>query len=305
MIIIIYCIAWGSLVSAIVPIFPLLDIITNGKIFPHYIHNEEIEGINLIETWILLILSGLLFWFGSVCFIRSFEYPAIEPVCKSSPFKCVHFSTDDLLGAYCFYMGALLIFPVSVIYIAADPLEMTYWAAFIASLMFLIGSAFFVYCCYPTSYREPYFYPIIIKYFGHRDYFDIHCCNDWYFLLPFILIIIIKNRLVTCWLFYFASVVWFLGSIFMLIYTTCDHRNDKEIYLYSSSIFDSILFLIGSMYYCAGSYHLDVLTSNTSHHQDTTTKDESVMNPVDVCFEQKSNNEITEKLINSNSSELI
>jgi len=120
------------------------------------------------------------------------------------------------------------------------------------------------------------------------------------FNTTFILIII--NRLVTCWLFYFASVVWFLGSIFMLIYTTCDHRNDKEIYLYSSSIFDSILFLIGSMYYCAGSYHLDVLTSNVSHHQDRTPKLE---NAIDACFEQKATNEITEKLIQHHSTVLI
>jgi len=118
-----------------------------------------------------------------------------------------------------------------------------------------------------------------------------------------ILIIIITNRLVTCWLFYFASVVWFIGSIFMLIYTTCDHRNDKEIYLYSSSIFDSIFFLIGSMYYCSGSYHLDVLTSNVSHQdKDRTPKNESV---IDNCFEQKSNNEITEKLIKHHSTVLI
>ena len=164
-----------------IPIIPLLDITTNGKIFTHHNDQEDIEGINLSETWILLILSGVLFWFGSICFIRSFEYPAIEPVCKGFPFKCVHFSTDDLLGAYSFYIGALLIFPVSVIYIAADPTELTYWAAFIASLLFLVGSAFFVYCCYPTQYREPYFYPIIVKCFGRRDCFDIHCCNDWYF----------------------------------------------------------------------------------------------------------------------------
>jgi len=63
-----YHIAWGSLLSAIIAVIPLLDILTNGAIFTN--DHEDIEGINLSETWILLILSGLLFWFGSVCFIR-------------------------------------------------------------------------------------------------------------------------------------------------------------------------------------------------------------------------------------------
>ena len=86
----------------------------------------------------------------------------------------------------------------------------------------------------------------------------------------------------------------------MLIYVmTFKNSNSKEIYLYASPIFDSILFLIGSMYYCAGSYHLDVLSTNNSFRSQQTDKD------IDLSFEQKSENGITEKLINHQSTALI
>lgn len=153
----------------------------------------------------------------------------------------------------------------------------------------MIGSGFFVYCCYPTSYTEPFFYPILVKCIGNRSFLEIHCCNDW---------------LVTTWLFFFASLLWFIGSVFMLIYQYCKNQNGKEIYLYISSIFDSILFLIGSMYYIAGSYHLDVLSTNHSQRTQHSDKDiDNTTNTTTTTFEQKS--DMTEKLIQQEPSVLI
>jgi len=269
----------------VVPIVPLVDCY-GGKIFIN--GHDDVYGVQLPETWILLILSGILFLLGSIFFIRSFEYPTIEPLFKNT--SCVHFSSDDLVAAYCFYIGSLLLIPISVVYIVQDPTEISYWAAFIAATLFMIGSAFFVYCCYPTSYTEPFFFPILVKCFRNPNiikFLEIHCCNDW---------------LVTTWLFLFASLLWSIGSILMLIYIVLWHSsNSKEIYLYSSSIFDSILFLIGSMYFCAGSYHLDVLTTNNNN----SLRSQQTDSDIDICFEHKTENAITEKLIRHESTALI
>ena len=159
----------------------------------------------------------------------------------------------------------------------------------ISSSLSSSSSGFFVYCCYPTSYTEPFFYPILVKCIGNRSFLEIHCCNDW---------------LVTTWLFFFASLLWFIGSVFMLIYQYCKNQNGKEIYLYISSIFDSILFLIGSMYYIAGSYHLDVLSTNHSQRTQHSDKDiDTTTNTTTTTFEQKS--DMTEKLIQQEPSVLI
>jgi len=98
----------------------------------------------------------------------------------------------------------------------------------------------FVYVTYPTDkMRNPVLYPFLASIFGNNCRFlKKHCGTDW---------------LITTWVFFFGSVVWTLGSVYFLYYCYIE-GNDRETYIYASSLLDALLFTIGCAYFCAGSY---------------------------------------------------
>lgn len=136
----------GSLVSAFIPIVPLVDIY-----FPFFVVPEKTDLAALSEsaTWILLILSGLFYTVGSLAFVRAFEDPPLPPL-----FKWYHLSTDELVAAWLFLLAALPSVPYALFFLGTNPTSHEYWGLLGASILFVLGSYGFVYTCYPCEKPE-------------------------------------------------------------------------------------------------------------------------------------------------------
>lgn len=73
----------GSLLSAIIPIIPLMN--ENNTIL------RQSSNLPLMQnsvTFILLIISGIIYTIGSLAFVRASEDPPMKPL-----FSCYHFHT--------------------------------------------------------------------------------------------------------------------------------------------------------------------------------------------------------------------
>jgi hypothetical protein len=127
-------------------IVPLVDV--QCHIF-HVPSETEVLAFGQSITWILLIIIGSCYTVGSYAFIRAFEDPRPEALFKNSK----HFCTDELLGAWIFFIAALPTVPYSMYYISTGPTILIYWGMLLASLMFISACGWFVYVCYPKRHH--------------------------------------------------------------------------------------------------------------------------------------------------------
>jgi hypothetical protein len=90
----------------------------------------------------------------------------------------------------------------------------------------------------PKQKHENYLLPFLLKWVGDFQVFRTHLANDW---------------LAGTWFFLWANVLLTIGSFFLLA-DALYNNNPKTIFLGCSSFFNSLLFMIGSLYYVSGSY---------------------------------------------------
>jgi hypothetical protein len=76
------------------------------------------------------------------------------------------------------------------------------------------------------------------RWFGDRQWIQKHLATDW---------------LAGTWFFFWANVLLTVGS-FLLLVAAMMAQDSKQIFLGSSSFFNSLLFMVGSAYYVCGSY---------------------------------------------------
>ena len=100
---------WGSLISTLIPVIPLIDI--HLKFF-HEPENTVLSAFANSSTWIFLIISGIFTTMGSWVFIRAFEHPPPEPFFPNIHHLC----TDELLGAWLF-LGIIIIIIIIIVII--------------------------------------------------------------------------------------------------------------------------------------------------------------------------------------------
>lgn len=186
---------WGSLVSALIPFVPLIDIYV---VFFRVPPDTALHEFSQTATWVLMIISGIFYTLGSLAFVRAFETPPVHAL-----FSWYHLGTDELLGAWLFFIAALPFVPYSFVYIRNDPTNLVYWANLGASVLFILGSAAFVYVCYPTQHAAlehvtPKLLPLVQSCFGEKFWICRHVSNDW---------------LATCWFFFHGHLSldsWFI-----------------------------------------------------------------------------------------------
>ena len=135
---------WGSLLSVGIAMVPLIDIYEPFFIVPP---DTELKAFDDARCWILLIISSIFFTVGSYIFVRAFDDPP-----PPAMFKWYHISTDELLAAWLYLFATAPALPYCIIYLNYRPDRVAYWAAFIASVTFVIGSSLFVYTCYPENH---------------------------------------------------------------------------------------------------------------------------------------------------------
>ncbi len=254
----------GSFIAMIIPIVPLVDL------FEPFWPTSSSGSVPLLEdayTFGLLIVSGLFFTLGSLAFVRATEDPPIRPLFNFS----VHVATDELLAAWFFLLGTIPFVPFMAVYVYYNPSYILYWGCLIASVIFNIATYFFVLSCYPSEEREQSV--IIANLFrslccNEKSWIHRHISNDW---------------LAGCWIFYYATLLLVIGSAVML-YIAVKDNNHLEVFDWVTSTIDAIIFLIGSAYFCAGSYpqgdgggHHIAYGHNSSYHYQSYQNDQKGM----------------------------
>lgn len=136
---------WGSFLSALIAVVPLVDL--SVTIFNVPVETS-LKAFDESATWVLLIISGIFFTVGSYVFVRAFESPPKPPL-----FTWKHFSTDELLAAWLYLFAMSPYVPYAMFYINVNRHRYVYWGAFFASCFFVLASAFFVYTCYPSHHH--------------------------------------------------------------------------------------------------------------------------------------------------------
>eukprot|EP01035_Chromulina_nebulosa_P017161 gene17161-22676_t len=109
----------------------------------------------------------------------------------------------------------------------------------LAAWLFLFASYMFVIACYPTNEPREQIVPYIASCCcSESSSLRYHFANDW---------------LAGTWIFFIGTLLMSVGSFGMLGYSI-KIGNNLEIFDWASSSIDSVIFLIGSAYFCAGSY---------------------------------------------------
>jgi hypothetical protein len=226
-------------VSALIALIVLIDA-AGGHVFNEP-ENTSLGAFANASTWVFLIISGLFYTIGSFAFVRAFSNPPRAPL-----FTWRHFETDELLGCWCNFLGTAPSIFYCLVYLYYEPHQLVYWAGLFASFLFTGATAFFVYSTYGETEetrrarelagKEPiHLMRSVFKKVGLRKYI-IHVNNDW---------------LTACWFFFFCSFIWAFGSFVLLL---ADTANERQAFIYSTSLLDAILFTLGSAYFVSGSY---------------------------------------------------
>lgn len=230
----------GSIIATLIPIVPLVDLF-----YPFWTTTGG--SLPLLEdaaTFGLLIASGVFFTFGSYAFVRATEEPPLRPLLIS--WSSTHLATDELLAAWLFLFATIPFVPFMAVYVYYNSDVLLYWGCLVASIIFVIATYFFVLACYPSEEARHQIIPYLTSFIcSDKCWMKKHLANDW---------------LAGTWIFYYATLLMCIGSVVMLVISLRSSEiNHLEVFDWASSTLDSIIFLIGSAYFCAGSYSQEVV----------------------------------------------
>ena len=227
---------WGGVFTTVVPVLPLVALTENILWESPQTVLSEGEHIGLYGV---MIFCGFCWTLAAWIFGRAVESEAVKPL-LSSVFCC---STDELLSTWVMTAG---IFPgilVMAVYLHHSPDNLEWRLGLLAAILCTLLMLVFVYFFLPRERKSPY-----------RNFISpvLTCC-----CLPCPAVSLKKHAqndlLVLCWLSVWgcllASVVTFALAINSII-----NKEYYEIYEYSTFCIDSLIFLVGCLYFTAGSY---------------------------------------------------
>jgi hypothetical protein len=234
---------WGCLLCILIPAMPLISLYltpserfwptADAFIFPLDKHTA---------VYALLCGCGFLNTVASLFLVRAFSEPIPEPYNSSI------IPNDEVLASWLFFLGILPTIPLVVIYVMEFPDNLEYRAALIFCVFISVVMLFFVYLVYPSADKVPFelISPHLHRCCGPTRGIFRHVENDW---------------LIFCWVVVMGSVFATVGSIMVMIYYA-SFGNRFGIFNFATGAFDCLLFLIGAMYYVAGSYTVTALDRN-------------------------------------------
>lgn len=98
-------------------------------------------------SWALMIISGAFFTLGSLAFVRAVHSdPPMQPL-----FSWYHVQSDELLGAWLFFLAMLPLIPYALIYLAASHSDLIYLVFLGVVVVFVFVTFLFVRACYPND----------------------------------------------------------------------------------------------------------------------------------------------------------
>lgn len=229
----------GSLFTVIFPVFVIAGNYDSN--LKDLSYDDDVLGQAAYDsTWILMMVSGFFFTVGSWAFLRAVNDPPMRPFLH----RTYHFGTDELLGSWCFVGATVPFLPYALIYLAADPGSYLMYCLVAASLFAILGSLIFLANCYPSDDDRPMYVLPLLLWFncGHcccsEETIAKHLVNDW---LAGTWIILIVTA--------FGTFVCFLTFIYAMA-----EGDGLSLFVNGCTFADCVLFLIGSVYFVAGSY---------------------------------------------------
>lgn len=266
---------WGSLISVIIPIFPLISLYLGSK---QWWPAEDVgmsEDIHAV-AYALMALLGFFYTLGSYAFLRAVEYPVPTPLFPSF----YHFQSDELLGMWLMFFGTALTIPVCAMY-AYHGGGSLYWLATGVCSFFTLLFGVATLACYPglvideefKNRHDPkqYLQPWVTPYMPEDLCgFNIkrHMSNDW---------------LIVSWAMTWGCAGIVLMSFVMLIYSATFDDKPRDLYDYSTSLIDMFFFFLGSLYFALGSYAVNAEEIRESERKSkgaTLSASDVVSNPV-------------------------
>ena len=208
----------GSLLASLIPIVVIVNLFD-----PFWDTNTSLPLLTNIIINILLIASGVLFTLGSLAFLRASREPTPKPLLAS--LSALHIFTDDQLASWFFLLGAIVYPAIMAIYLYYNIHSLFYWRWFLASMLFVLATIFFVLSTYSISQdqdqdQSSQLSPRIAAYvFGKDSSMLKHFSSDW---------------LASTWIFFAATLVMTLECLWMFVLAVKD-GNSLNIYLWSTS----------------------------------------------------------------------
>ena len=242
----------ASILATIIPVFPLINVyLLKDQFWPINFANYLATSTQAI-VYAILIGCGIMFTLGSLLLLRVFSVPKSAPIIYPSSFLHNLFPSDEVTASWLFFLGTAPTVAVTVLYSYYLP-EYTlvvYQVAIIFCVLATFAVLAFTCAIYPhqqssssSSSSSPssdrqYLAPIARCLVCHHRHLIRHVENDW---------------LVLCWLFLIGSMLCTLGCIATLVYE-CSTHNRRGIYDLTTASVDTLLVVIGSVYFVAGSY---------------------------------------------------
>lgn len=234
-----YAMYWfilGSIFTTLIPVVPLIAICedlfwqTNEDFVPKY------EHIGLYST---MIFCGVCWTLASYIFGRACEDEPLKPI-LSSIYCC---ATDELLSTWLMFFGIFPSIFICGVYLKHHPEDIEWRLGLIGSIICTLLTLVFVYFFLPRQNKSPYrniISPFFTCFCGPcpRNGLRRHFQND---------------LLVLCWMSVWGCVVVCLVT-FVLTFYSIYTKEIFEIYEYSTFFLNCLMFLVGSLYFTAGSY---------------------------------------------------
>eukprot|EP01038_Epipyxis_sp_PR26KG_P006436 gene6436-8856_t len=226
---------FGSFVSMIIPLFPLISLYEG--FWPRAGYLNVIENT---AAYALLVFMGVFYTIGSWAFLRAVEEPEREPL-----FTWYHFSNDELFAMWMFTIGTVPSIPCMGLYVYYNPENADFQLAFALCIIFSVACFILTLACYPSVGRkkEP---TKILSYMMcaclcKKSCYGRHFANDW---------------LIAMWVVVVGCFMACIMSAGQLIYY-CSLHERRGIFDYSTGLFNCFQYLVGSMYLLAGSYPVE------------------------------------------------
>jgi hypothetical protein len=138
----------ASILSVLIPLFPLINlyILDPSKRFWPISDAFVVSIPSHTAVYVLLIICGLFFTFGSLLLVRAFKEPPLPPLCA-----CYVCATDEVFASWLFAAAVLVTVPVCAIYVYYFPSSSTYGAALAACGLGTILAILFAVAVYPAK----------------------------------------------------------------------------------------------------------------------------------------------------------
>jgi hypothetical protein len=230
---------WASFFTTIIPIVPLLALCLGGfwETPADFIPKEEHIGL-----YAVMIFCGVMWTLASWIFGRACESEPKRPL-MASVYCC---SSDELLSTWIMFVGMFPTIIIMAVYLHHDPNNIEWKIGFVGAIVCSLLTLVFVYFFLPRKRKSVYINII-------SPFFTCFCC-----LCPsFSMRRHVQNDLlVLCWMSVWGCGLCCLVS-FILTFWSVYTQNIFEIYEYATFFLNCILFLVGCLYFTAGSYPRD------------------------------------------------